>query len=86
MTMPRTDQIELMRHALGHYRTPRVDRNYFAADPGSDDDKGWQELVVSGHARLYRPAAGEQTMNYYTVTPAGQLLVSQAMTFATTEG
>jgi hypothetical protein len=86
MSMPTAGQMELMRHALGHYRTPRVDRNYFAADPGSDDDRDWQALVVSGHARLYRPAAGEQSLNYYTVTPAGQLLVSQAMTFARTEG
>lgn len=82
---PTPRQHDLMRHALGHYQTPAVQRNYFATTPDTADDLDWQALVTAGHARLFRPAAGDQSLNYYSVTPAGQLLVSQGARFARTD-
>lgn len=87
MGMPSAPQIELMRHALGYYRQPRVERNHFAATPGTPDDREWKALVDSGHAKRIA-LAGEngKATNDYRVTPAGELLVSQARAFARTEG
>lgn len=62
-------EIDAMEHALGMNQRKKVDRNYFAAQPGSVDHAQWMSLAGIGYARWYRTIDG---LDYYTVTPAGK--------------
>lgn len=76
----KSEQIELMQHALGineHQREPY--RNYFLASCGNAANAAWQELVAAGYATS-SPApewvCGDVT---YRVTDAGKALAIAAL-------
>ncbi len=72
---PSPKQRELMMHALGNPKPGKLPcRNYFAADPGSEDDAEFAKLQEIGLAKLYscpRPESGFP-YNCWLVTEKGR--------------
>ena len=64
-------QIDLARHALGH-KTRQGFRNYFAADPGEEDDLEWAQMVKDGTARVCRGPGPIWPYRIYEVTLKGK--------------
>lgn len=67
-------QLDLMAHALGAERG--YYRNYFAAEPNTDDHRAWEELARNGFAACHgdRPQIFGSLISY-SVTEKGQVEV-----------
>lgn len=66
MSNPTAHELSLLRHACG------PDRNYFAADDGSDDDGCWQQLVSKGLAKYVKKPSVMLPYKWYVVTDKGK--------------
>lgn len=65
---------ELMEHATGWRSRDPLYRNYFAANPDSEDWHAWKALTDRGLASLFVPSNEEASilpLHYFHVTPLG---------------
>lgn len=70
---------DILRHALGLDRTPRVDRNYYATTPSCDNYLRVLALVGEGLMRAGKVEfLGAGGMQYFHVTPAGRVYAESA--------
>ena len=63
---------ELLRHALGADSDSPGYRNYFAASPGTPNDRAWKAMVASGLARGPWSREVADALRFYSVSEAGQ--------------
>ncbi|WP_447872042.1 hypothetical protein [Serratia fonticola] len=77
----KSEQIELMQHALGINENQREPyRNYFLASGGNAANPDWQELVTAGYATSSPAPAWSCGDVTYQVTDAGKTLAIAALT------
>jgi hypothetical protein len=69
------EELDLMKHAVGHERGKPFYRNYFCADPGSNDDRIWTSLTERGLAVLRRGPQEHLPYNLYVVSFRGLQLL-----------
>lgn len=53
-----------LEHTLGYNQSPKQDRNYFAASPGSEDDEALRELALFGIVHCYARPEDNAHMPY----------------------
>jgi len=72
---PTAYQVRLMRHACGMDSRDPYYQDYFAAEPGFEDDEHWGDLVRKGLADVRREPCDYSPYRIYGVTPAGKELI-----------
>lgn len=65
-------EVSLMRHACGMDSKDPYYRDYFAADPGSDDDLAWAGLVSVNMASVRQEPNDWCPLRIYGVTSLGK--------------
>lgn len=72
------NEIELIRHACGVDSREPFYRDYFAAEPGSEDDAAWRRMVCRGWAEVRRDPSSYSPYRIYGVTKSGMALIGKS--------
>lgn len=71
------NEIELIKHACGIGSHDPFYRDYFAAEPDSDDDAAWRRMVCRGWAEVRREPGSLSPLRIYGVTKSGMALIGK---------
>ena len=71
------EERDLLRHACGVDSRSPYYRDYFAAEPGSDDDCAWAAMVDAGLASVRRQPGSLTQLRIYGVTTAGKAAIGK---------